>query len=89
MATMKDRAFLADAEKLKLDVSPSNGEGVEKLFARFFGYPKSAVDKAVASIAAAQADIDSNHDGLNGGKDAAAPVIDRKAIAERMKGKRA
>jgi tripartite-type tricarboxylate transporter receptor subunit TctC len=50
MATMKDPAFLADATKLKLDVSASNGEGVEKLFARFFSYPKSAVDKAVASM---------------------------------------
>lgn len=50
MATMKDPAFLADADKLKLDVSASDGEGVEKLFARFFGYPKSAVDKAVAAM---------------------------------------
>ena len=50
MATMKDPGFLADAEKLKLDVSASDGEGVEKLFARFFSYPQSAVDKAVASM---------------------------------------
>jgi tripartite-type tricarboxylate transporter receptor subunit TctC len=50
MATVKDSAFLADAAKLKLDVSASDGEGVEKLFARFFSYPKSAVDKAVASM---------------------------------------
>ena len=50
MATMKDPAFLADADKLKLDVSASDGEGVEKLFARFFSYPQSAVDKAVASM---------------------------------------
>lgn len=50
MTTMKDQAFLADADKLKLDVSASDGEGVEKLFARFFSYPKSAVDKAVASM---------------------------------------
>ena len=50
MATMKDPAFLADAQKGKLDVSASDGEGVEKLFAKFFSYPKSAVEKAVASM---------------------------------------
>ena len=50
MATMKDAAFLADADKLKLDVSASDGEGVEKLFARFFGYPQAAVDKAIAAM---------------------------------------
>jgi tripartite-type tricarboxylate transporter receptor subunit TctC len=49
-ATMKDPAFLADAKKLRLDVSASDGEGVEKLFARFFSYPKSAVEKAVAAM---------------------------------------
>ena len=50
MATMKDPAFMADAEKLKLDVSASDGAGVEKLFARFFSYPKTVVDKAVAAM---------------------------------------
>jgi tripartite-type tricarboxylate transporter receptor subunit TctC len=48
--TMKDPAFLADAKKLRLDVSAADGEGVEKLFARFFSYPKSAVEKAVAAM---------------------------------------
>ncbi len=50
MATMSDPTFKAEADKLNLDITPSDGEGVEKLFARFFSYPKSVVDKAVAAM---------------------------------------
>lgn len=50
MSTMTDKAFLADADKLKLDITPSDGEGVEKLFSRFFGYPKPVIEKAVAAM---------------------------------------
>lgn len=50
MATMTDKTFLADADKLKLDITPSDGEGVEKLFSRFFGYPKAVIEKAVAAM---------------------------------------
>lgn len=50
LETVRDSAFLMDAEKMKLDVTPSDGEGVEKLFARFFSYPKDAVDKAAEAM---------------------------------------
>ena len=50
METVRDSAFLMDAEKMKLDVTPSDGEGIEKLFARFFSYPKDAVDKAAEAM---------------------------------------
>jgi tripartite-type tricarboxylate transporter receptor subunit TctC len=51
MATMADSAFRADAEKMKLDITPSDGEWVERLFAKFFSYPKPVVEKAVAAMA--------------------------------------
>jgi tripartite-type tricarboxylate transporter receptor subunit TctC len=50
MATMHDPAFLADAERMKLDITPSDGQWVERLIAKFFGYPKAVVDKAVAAM---------------------------------------
>jgi tripartite-type tricarboxylate transporter receptor subunit TctC len=50
MDTMKDPTFAAEAGKLQLDITPSDGEGVEKLFARFFSYPKPVVEKAVAAM---------------------------------------
>ena len=50
MDTMNDKTFLADADKLRLDITPSDGEGVERLFSRFFGYPKAVVEKAVAAM---------------------------------------
>jgi tripartite-type tricarboxylate transporter receptor subunit TctC len=50
LATMKDPKFTAEADKLGLDVTPSDGEGVEALFQRFFSYPQAVVDKAVAAM---------------------------------------
>jgi tripartite-type tricarboxylate transporter receptor subunit TctC len=50
MATMADAAFRADAQKMKLDITPSDGEWVERLFAKFFSYPKRVVDNAVAAM---------------------------------------
>jgi tripartite-type tricarboxylate transporter receptor subunit TctC len=50
MATMADPAFRADAQKMKLDITPSDGEWVERLFAKFFGYPKPVVQKAIAAM---------------------------------------
>lgn len=50
MATMADPTFRADAQKMKLDLTPSDGEWVERLFAKFFSYPKPVVKKAVAAM---------------------------------------
>jgi tripartite-type tricarboxylate transporter receptor subunit TctC len=50
MATMNDPAFRADAKKMKLDITPSDGAWVERLFAKFFSYPKPVVTKAIAAM---------------------------------------
>jgi tripartite-type tricarboxylate transporter receptor subunit TctC len=42
-ATMKDPAFLADAEKIKAEVLPTTGEEVQKLVARLYASPKAVV----------------------------------------------
>ena len=50
MDTMKDATFKTEAEKLQLDITPSDGDGVEKLFSRFFSYPKPVIEKAIAAM---------------------------------------
>jgi hypothetical protein len=42
-ATMRDAAFLAEAEKLKIDVEPLTGEQVAKLVAEVYGTPAETV----------------------------------------------
>jgi tripartite-type tricarboxylate transporter receptor subunit TctC len=49
-AALKDPAFLAEAEKLKLEVSPVNGEEVDKLIAELYATPKDIVDETRAAI---------------------------------------
>jgi tripartite-type tricarboxylate transporter receptor subunit TctC len=44
MATVKDPAFVAEAEKLELDVSPVDGEAVAKLVREMASTPKSVLD---------------------------------------------
>lgn len=48
--TLKDPAFLKEAEKLKLEVSPVNGEEVEKLIAELYATPKDIVEETRAAI---------------------------------------
>ena len=48
--TMKDPEFLADAEKMKLDVDIATGEEVERILADFAAYPKAVIQKARAAI---------------------------------------
>jgi tripartite-type tricarboxylate transporter receptor subunit TctC len=43
--TMKDPAFLAEAEKLKLDVDPLNGKQVSELVAQVLATPKDVVER--------------------------------------------
>jgi tripartite-type tricarboxylate transporter receptor subunit TctC len=45
-ATMKDPAFLADAEKSNLEVDPVTGEDMEKVIRRAYSAPKALVQKA-------------------------------------------
>jgi tripartite-type tricarboxylate transporter receptor subunit TctC len=49
-ATLKDPAFLAEADKLKLDVNPVSGEEVDRLVAELYATPKDVVDEARVAI---------------------------------------
>jgi tripartite-type tricarboxylate transporter receptor subunit TctC len=49
-ATLKDSAFLAEAEKLKMDVSPVTGEDIDKLIAELYATPKDIVEETRAAI---------------------------------------
>lgn len=50
MATMSDPLLLADAQKLDLEITPSSGAQVEETMRRFFAYPQSVVEKAIAAM---------------------------------------
>jgi tripartite-type tricarboxylate transporter receptor subunit TctC len=47
-ATMQDKDFLVEADKLKLDVEPVSGEEMHKLVARLGTFDKAVVERAVA-----------------------------------------
>ena len=49
-ATMKDPAFLAEAEKLKLDIDPLTGEEVAKLVAQVSQTPADVVSRVRAAL---------------------------------------
>lgn len=48
-ATMADKAFLAEAEKLKLEVTPVRGEAVQALVAEVYRTPAALLKKAAAA----------------------------------------
>jgi len=48
--TMKDREFLADAQKMNLDIDIATAEQVEDLLRQFVSYPQRVIDKAKAAI---------------------------------------
>jgi len=48
--TMKNREFLADAQKMNLDIDIATAEEVEQLLKEFVGYPKNVIEKARAAI---------------------------------------
>jgi hypothetical protein len=49
--TMKDAAFLADAQKSNLDIAPSTGEELQKVVADILATPKSAAERLAKAIA--------------------------------------
>jgi hypothetical protein len=49
-ATMRDPQFLADAEKIGLDISPQPGAEVEALVHKLYASPKSLIDQAKRAI---------------------------------------
>jgi len=49
-ATMKDPEFIAEAEKLRLEVSPMTGAEIERVLGEVYALPKDLIDKAKAAI---------------------------------------
>ena len=49
-ATMQDEQFLADAKKLRIDVSPLPGATVQELMQKFYATPKNVVEQARRAI---------------------------------------
>jgi tripartite-type tricarboxylate transporter receptor subunit TctC len=49
-ATMRDPEFLADAEKVDLEVNPVTGEAIDALLAELYQTPKAVADKAARAI---------------------------------------
>jgi tripartite-type tricarboxylate transporter receptor subunit TctC len=49
-ATLKDPAFLAEADKLQLDVNPVTGEELDRLIAELYTAPKDIIEEARAAI---------------------------------------
>jgi tripartite-type tricarboxylate transporter receptor subunit TctC len=45
-ATMKDKAFLEDAEKTRIDINPSPGGTIQQLVEKLYATPKSIVERA-------------------------------------------
>jgi tripartite-type tricarboxylate transporter receptor subunit TctC len=45
-ATMKDAEFLAEAQKLNMDVNPLNAKGVDDILAELYATPKAVLEKA-------------------------------------------
>jgi tripartite-type tricarboxylate transporter receptor subunit TctC len=45
-ATMRDKDFLADAERTRIDVVPSTGERVQRLVEQLYASPKPVVERA-------------------------------------------
>jgi tripartite-type tricarboxylate transporter receptor subunit TctC len=50
MATMKDKAFLAEAEKAKLEITPVSGPDIQKLVAEAYNTPAEIAAKAAAFL---------------------------------------
>jgi tripartite-type tricarboxylate transporter receptor subunit TctC len=50
MATMTDREFLADAERLKLEIDPTPGDQVEAMIDRIYSHPPEVVARATAAL---------------------------------------
>ena len=50
METMKDAAFLAEAEKIKLEITPVDGAAVQKLLAEVYATPPQIVGRAAQAV---------------------------------------
>ena len=45
-ATMRDKEFLADAQKARIDINPLNGAALQDLVAKIYATPKSVIERA-------------------------------------------
>jgi hypothetical protein len=50
MATMRDKAFLAEAAKIQLEITPVTGEAVQKLVAEIYATPPEIVRQAAQAV---------------------------------------
>ena len=50
MDTMQDKAFLAEADKIKLEITPVTGEAVQKLVAEIYSTPPEIVRRAAQAV---------------------------------------
>jgi tripartite-type tricarboxylate transporter receptor subunit TctC len=50
MSTMKDEAFLAEAKKAQLEITPVSGEEVQKLVEEVYKTPKEIADKVANAL---------------------------------------
>jgi tripartite-type tricarboxylate transporter receptor subunit TctC len=50
-ATMKDPAFLAEAEKIQAEILPTSGEDVQNLVTKLYGTPKPVVERVKKFLA--------------------------------------
>lgn len=50
LETMKDPAFLAEAQKVNIDIDPASGDQVAQLLVQFADFPKAVIEKAKAAI---------------------------------------
>jgi hypothetical protein len=48
--TMKDPQYLADADKMRIDISPLPGARVQEIVLKLHATPKNIVEKARAAI---------------------------------------
>lgn len=50
MTTMRDKAFLEDAKRTKLDIDPHSGDEVRDIVLQAYAFPRDIIDKARAAI---------------------------------------
>ena len=48
---MKDAEFLSEADKMKVEVTPMNGDEVNALLKELYATPKPAIEKAAKAMA--------------------------------------
>jgi tripartite-type tricarboxylate transporter receptor subunit TctC len=51
MQALRDKALLAEAEKMKLDVEPTSGEEMQALVARLYATPQRVIERARTALA--------------------------------------